>query len=216
VITLFFASAFFTYFFLLTLYLQTVLHYSPLKGGASYLPFGVTIGVGIGLGTGLMPKLGIKPLLVGSFVISAVGLYLVSSIGPHASYLAHVLPGMVVLAFGAGVSFAAMGNAALHGVTGQDASLASGVQSAVQQLGGALGLAVLASLALRHSATAQTHGTAYGIAATDGYVIAFRVGAAILLVGAVISAVFLENFKAVPGNPEVLAEEAGRLVPEPA
>jgi EmrB/QacA subfamily drug resistance transporter len=206
VATLFFASAFFTYFFLLTLFMQQVLRYSPAKGGVAYLPFGITIGVAIGIGTALMPKLGVKPLLAGGFIVSAVGMYLTSGIDPHADYAPDILPGMMVLAFGAGVSFAAMGNAALHGVTGQDASLASGVQNAVQQLGGALGLAVLASIALRYAA--NHHGPDIAAIATHGFVLAFRVGTVMLLVGAAIIIAFMEQYKAAAVNPEVEAAAA--------
>ena len=147
-LTLFFSSAFFSYFFLLTLFEQQILGWSPLKGGLSYLPFGLSIGAGIGLGTALMPRLGVKPLLTGGFFGCAVGLYLTSSITVTSSYAGHILPGMIALGFFSGISFPAMGNAALHEVTGQDSSLASGVQNAMQQVGGALGLSCLVTLAL--------------------------------------------------------------------
>jgi EmrB/QacA subfamily drug resistance transporter len=133
-VTLFFSSAFFTYFFLLTLFLQQVAGYSPLRAGLAYLPFGIGIGAGIGLGTALMPRLGVKPLLVTGFFGCAVGLLLTSGIGTGSTYLGSVFPGMVVLAIFSGISFPAIGNASLHQVTGQDASLASGVQNAVQQV----------------------------------------------------------------------------------
>ena len=127
-VTLFFSSSFFSYFFLLTLFEQQVLGYSPLKGGLSYLPFGLTIGAGIGLGTALMPRVGVKPLLTAGFFGCAAGLFLTSGIDVHASYVSGVLPGMIVLGLGSGVSFPATGNPSLHEVTGQDSSLASGVQ----------------------------------------------------------------------------------------
>ena len=158
VVTLFLASAFFTYFFLLTLFEQQVLGYSPLSGGLSYLPFGVGIGAGIGISTALMPCLGVKPLLSAGFIGSAAGLLMSSWIHPGASYAAGVLPGMIVLGVSSGLCFPAGVNAALHQVTGQDASLASGVQNATQQAGGALGLACLVTLALRHAAGQIRHG----------------------------------------------------------
>jgi predicted MFS family arabinose efflux permease len=155
---LLFAAAFFTYIFLLTLFEQQVLGYSPLTGGLSYLPFGAALGAGMGLGTALMPRAGAKPVLSAAFFGAAAGLLLTSAIHPGTSYLGGILPGMIVLGVFCGMSFPAILNAALHQVTGQDSSLASGVQTATQQAGGALGLACLVTLALRHAAAQARHG----------------------------------------------------------
>jgi EmrB/QacA subfamily drug resistance transporter len=197
-VTLFFSSAFFSYFFLLTLFEQQILGFSPLKGGLSYLPFGLTIGAGIGLGTGLMPRIGVKPLLVAGFIGCAIGLFLTSGIDVNSTYAGDVLPGMMVLGLGSGISFPAIGNASLHEVTGQDSSLASGVQSAMQQVGGALGLSCLVTLGLRHAAGQIRHGTLPDIAATHGYVLAFRIGAVLLVIGGVLVLVLLEHVVAQP------------------
>jgi EmrB/QacA subfamily drug resistance transporter len=199
-VTLFFSSAFFSYFFLLTLFEQQVLGYSPLRGGLSYLPFGLCIGAGIGLGTALMPKLGVKPLLTAGFIGCAVGLFLTSGIDVQSSYAGGVLPGMMVLGLFSGLSFPAIGNASLHQVTGQDSSLASGVQNAMQQVGGALGLSCLVTLALRHAAGQVHHGVAVGVASTHGYVLAWRVGAVLLAIGGALVVVLLEHVVAVPRN----------------
>lgn len=208
--TLFFASAFFSYFFLLTLFEQQVLGYSPLKGGLSYLPFGLTIGAGIGIGTALMPKVGVKPLLGAGFLACAVGLLLTSQIDVHSSYAAAVLPGMIVLGFGSGITFPAIGNASLHEVTGQDSSLASGVQSAMQQIGGALGLSCLVTVGLRHAAGQVRAGVLPAVASTHGYVLAFRLGAVLLVVGGVLVLLLLEHVNAQPQQPlaDVGAEAA--------
>jgi MFS family permease len=201
--TLFFSSAFFSYFFLLTLFEQHVLGYSPLKGGLGYLPFGLTIGAGIGIGTALMPKLGVKPIFAGGFVLSAVGMFLTSGISVHSSYVGGIMPGMIVLGLGSGLCFPAMGNAALHQVTGQDSSLASGVQSAMQQVGGALGLSVLVTLGLRHAAGQVRHGVSEAIAITHGYVLSFRVGSVLLLIGGVLILVLLEHVTVAPKEEEI-------------
>jgi MFS family permease len=197
-VTLFFSSAFFSYFFLLTLFEQQILGYSPLKGGLSYLPFGLTIGAGIGLGTGLMPRIGVKPLLAAGFFGCAIGLFLTSSIDVNSTYAGNVLPGMMVLGLASGISFPAIGNASLHEVTGQDSSLASGVQSAMQQVGGALGLSCLVTLGLRHAAGQIRHGTLPDVAATHGYVLAFRIGAVLCLIGGVLVLFLLEHVVAQP------------------
>jgi EmrB/QacA subfamily drug resistance transporter len=199
--TLFFSASFFSYFFLLTLFEQQVLDYSPLKGGLSYLPFGLAIGAGIGLGTALMPRLGVKPLLAAGFFICAVGMWLTSGIDVHSTYVGGVLPGMIVLGFGSGLTFPTIGNASLHEVTGQDSSLASGVQSAMQQVGGALGLSCLVTLALRH-AEGQIHtGVLAPVAFTHGYVLAYHVGAVLLVIGGVLVLFLLEHVIAEPRNP---------------
>lgn len=213
-VTLFFSSAFFSYFFLLTLFEQQVLDYTPIESGLSYLPFGITIGAGIGLGTALMPRIGVKPLLAVGFVVSAIGLALTSTISPDGSYAAHILPGMVALGLGSGLSFPGFGNASLHEVTGEDSSLASGVQAAVQQVGGAIGLATLATLAIRHANDAMADGVLPGTAFTDGAVLSYRVGAALLLVGAVLVVVLLEHVLADPRNALAEGLPAG-IDPEP-
>jgi EmrB/QacA subfamily drug resistance transporter len=205
-VTLFFSSAFFSYFFLLTLYEQQIRGYSPLRGGLSYLPFGITIGLGIGIGTSLMPKIGVKGLLGTSFLGCAVGLALTSGIGVSSSYVGGILPGMVVLGFFSGISFPAIGNAALHEVTGQDSSLASGIQGAMQQVGGALGLAFLVTLALRHAAGQMHAGVRMALAEIHGYALAYRVGTALLVVGGLLVLALLEQVRAE--RPEPVAEVA--------
>jgi hypothetical protein len=115
-----------------------------------------------------------------------------------------------VLGLGSGVTFPAITNASLHGVTGEDSSLASGIQSAMQQVGGALGLSCLVTLGLRHAAGQVRHGADVPAAATHGYVLAFHVGSVLLLVGGVLVFLLLERVTAVPHTALVAAE------PEPA
>jgi EmrB/QacA subfamily drug resistance transporter len=183
---LLFASGFFSYIFLMTLFLQQVLGYSPLRGGLAYLPFGLSLGVGVGMASGLLPRLGLKPLLAVGFFGAAIGLFLAGDISTHSPYLSGVLPGMVVLGSFSGVVSVAGVNAALHGATSDDSSLASGVQSAMQQVGGALGLAGLATLALRNAALQAAHGVQPALAATAGYTLSFRVAAATVAAGGLI------------------------------
>ena len=204
--TLFFSSAFFSYFFLLTLFMQQVLHYSPIKAGVAYLPFGLTIGLGIGLGTAVMPRLGVKPILTAGFFLCAVGLWLTAGINVDATYAGDILPGMMILGFGSGISFPAIGNASLHEVTGQDSSLASGVQSAMQQVGGALGLSCLVTLALRHAASQVGHGTDQAVAATNGYSLAYHIGSVLLVIGGVLVVLLLERVVAAPRSALAEAE----------
>ena len=214
-VTLFFSSSFFTYFFLLTLFEQQILGWSPIKGGLSYLPFGITIGAGIGIGTALMPKIGVKPLLAAGFFGCSLGLWLTSTVNVHSSYAGHILPGMMVLGLFSGLSFPAIGNASLHEVTGQDSSLASGVQNAMQQIGGAIGLATLATLAIRHAAGQMHHGVSAAVARTNGFVLSWRVGAVLCLIGGVLVLFLLEHVIATPRNAEAEVL-AGEMEPVPA
>jgi EmrB/QacA subfamily drug resistance transporter len=214
VATLFSTSAFFSWIFLMTLFEQQVLHYSPLQGGLGYLPLGFGIGAGMGIGTALMPRLGVRPLMAASYFGAAAGLLITSQVHAESSYLGGVLPGMAVLAVSFGLGFAPAMNAALHRVTGQDSSLASGVQGTMQQIGGALGLACLVTLALRHTAGQIAHGVPAAVAAAHGYALAFRIGAGLLVIGGLLVLALLERVSTTLRNP--LAETGPDPEPRPA
>jgi predicted MFS family arabinose efflux permease len=232
VVTLFFASAFFSYFFLLTLVEQQIMQWGSIKAGLSYLPFGLSIGAGIGIGTALMPRLGVKTLLAVGFFLDAVGMALASTIGSghggDISYVTQILPGMVLLALGSGLSFPAIGNASLHQVTGEDSSLASGIQQAIQQIGGALGLATLASIATRYSDNHPILFQGHEIRLPGGHVlgdlaggtqITYWIGAVSLAIGGVLVLMLMEHVVAIPRNPlaEIAdAEALAGVEPEPA
>ncbi len=136
-----------------------------------------------------------------SFLGAAAGLLLTSEIHVGSSYLGGVLPGMILLALFSGLGFSPIMNAALHEVTGQDSSLASGVQNTGQQVGGALGLACLVTLALRHAAAQVSHGVPVGAAAAHGYAASFRIGAALLVIGAVVALGLFERVSTEMRNP---------------
>jgi EmrB/QacA subfamily drug resistance transporter len=207
-VTLFFSAGFFSYFFMLTLFEQQVLHWSPVKSGLSYLPFGILIGAGIGIGTALMPKLGVKVLLAIGFGLCAVGMALTSGIDVGVHYWSGIVPGMMILGLGSGISFPTIGNAALHEVTGQDSSLASGVQNAMQQVGGAIGLSCLVTLGLRHAASQVGDGVMAPVALTHGFVLAYHVAIGLFIAGAVFVLLFFEHVLATPRNPEAEVAEA--------
>jgi MFS family permease len=154
----------------------------------------------------LVTKLGVKPLLGVGFLLGAAGVFAMTAISVHGSYLTEILPGMVVMGFGSGLCFSGFSIASIHGVTSEDASLASGVQNAVQQVGGAIGLAVLATVALRHTTSAVRHGVSAASASTAGTVLAYRIGAAIMLVGALGVWAMFERIHAE--DPSPVTEEA--------
>jgi EmrB/QacA subfamily drug resistance transporter len=205
--TLLLSAGFFSYFYLLTLFEQQVLHYSPLKSGLSYLPMGLGIGMGIGIATSFMPRIGVKPILAIGLIGTGGGLLLSSWIHVDSSYPGGVLPGMLLLGVFSGMCFPATSNAGLHQVTRQDSSLAAGVQNAMQQTGGALGLAVLVTLALRHAASQGAHGVAPAAAATHGYALSFRVGAAVLAAAGVLVLLLLEHVVVQPRDKAAAAAE---------
>lgn len=201
-----FASVFFTLFFLLTLYWQQVLHWSAIKTGVAYLPFGVAIGLGIGLASALVPKVGFKWMMAAGAALFAIGMLLVTGITVHGSYVTQALPGMLVMALGSGINFATFGIASVWGVSEQDASLAAGIQSTAQQVGGAVGLAVLATIAMRHATTAVAHHTSVALAQTSGAILAFRVGVGIAAAATLLA--LLAPLGAA-GRQEAPAEEIG-------
>jgi MFS family permease len=210
-ITLFQASGFFSYVFLLTLFEQQVLHYSPLKGGLGYLPLGVGIGVGVGLGAGLMAQIGVKPILAVGFFGSAIGLLMTTwMVDVNSSYAGGILPGMLVFGLFSGLCFPTTANAALHQVTTEDAGLASGVQTSMQQIGGAIGLAFLVTLALRHTSDRIHAGASAGSAAHDGYWLSLRIGAGMLIVGGALIVLLFESVSGKPRN------QLGEYMPERA
>jgi EmrB/QacA subfamily drug resistance transporter len=205
---LLFLAAFISYFFLLTLFMQQILHFTPLQGGLAYLPFGITMGIGIGLGAGLMPRLGVKPLLTVGFLTAAAGLLLTAGINPDTTYPTGILPGMLIFGLASGLIVPAIANAALHQVTGQDASLGSGVQQAVQQVGSALGLAVLVTLALREAHTQTTHGQTPELATTHGYTLALTTATTILTISAILVLLTLQHVTPQPRNPLMEQEQS--------
>jgi EmrB/QacA subfamily drug resistance transporter len=207
-----FMAAFIPYSFMLTLFEQHVLDYSPLRCGLSYLPLGLGIGIGIGISTAVTPRVGIKVVGVVGQIGAAAGLFLTSMIKPDSTYVGGILPGMILLGISAGVIIPAMTSAALHKVTGQDSGLASAMQNITNQVGSALGLAVLVTLAVRHAGGEIFRGVAPAVATTDGYVLSFRIGAVLLVVCALLIAFALDRDVAVV-DPATMSAPSPR-VPE--
>ena len=204
-------AAFLGYVFLLTLFMQQVLGYSPLRTGVLYLPLGIGIGAGLGLSTALMPRMGVKTMLAIGFLGSAVGLLLASGISVSSSYATGILPGLIVFGVFTGICYPGLINGALHQVTGQDSGLASGVQTAMQQVGSALGLATLVTLALRYAGDRIRQGVPPAAALTHGYALSFRVGAIVLAVAGLLVLVLMEHVAAKPRT--ALAEVPGDKPP---
>jgi EmrB/QacA subfamily drug resistance transporter len=186
------AAAMFAWFFLSALYLQLVLGYSPLQVGLAFLPANLIMGaLSVGLSAKLVMRFGIKPPLATGLLLAAVGLVLFARAPVDGSYVVDVLPSMILLGLGAGMAFNPVLLAAMSDVEPGEAGLASGVVNTAFMMGGALGLAVLASLA-----AARTHGDSLA-ALTTGYHAAFLVGALFAVAAAVIGGTLIRE--ASPG-----------------
>lgn len=205
-------ASFYTYAFVATLFLQQVLDYSPMETGLAYIPLTIATGVGMGVSTALMPRIGVKPLVVIAFFGSALGQFIAASgFDPDASYVGGVMPGLVVFALFNGMGFPVLINGGLHEVTGQDAGLASGVQTSMQQIGAALGLATLVPIALRYITDHAGDGNPAAVA-SDGFALALYVGAGVLAAAGLIALFLLGQVSAEKRDAH--AEAAGVLAEE--
>ncbi|MGA4539547.1 MFS transporter [Uniformispora flossi] len=177
---------FISMFFFLTLYMQDVLGYSPLKAGAAWLPLCVGVAVSAGIASQLLPRIGTRPVIAAGAVVAAAGMYLLSRIPVDGSYAADLLPGMLIVSLGLGGVFVGITTAANAGVPADKAGLAAALLNTSQQLGGALGLAVLSAVA-----TARTHAVAgtesAAGAATSGFGRALLVGSVFLAVAGAVA-----------------------------
>jgi EmrB/QacA subfamily drug resistance transporter len=176
--------ALFGMFFFLSLYLQQVAGYSPLKAGLAFFPSGLATLTGALVGVRIVVKLGVRRQLILGPGLGAVGLFYLATLSPGDSYLAHILVPLLLLGFGLGISFVPMTMAATAGVPPQQAGLASALINTTRQMGGALGLAVMATVA---TSAASHHGPgarAVAAAFTTGYDRAFLIAAIALLAGA--------------------------------
>ncbi|HZQ03170.1 MAG TPA: DHA2 family efflux MFS transporter permease subunit [Gaiellaceae bacterium] len=184
------AAAMFALFFLSALYLQLVLGYSPLQVGLAFLPANLIMGAfSIGLSAKLVLRLGIRPPLTTGLLIAAVALALFARVPVHGSFALDVLPSMILLGIGAGMAFNPVLLAAMSDVEPQESGLASGVVNTAFMMGGALGLAVLASVAAAR--TKALGGAGDPAALVGGYHLAFVVGAVFALAAATIGGLFL-------------------------
>ena len=172
------AGAMFAWFFLSALYLQLVLGYSPLQVGLAFLPGNLVMGaLSVGLSAKLVMRFGIRPPLGVGLSIAAVGLLLFARAPVDGSFVVDVLPPMILLGLGAGMAFNPVLLAAMSDVEQSEAGLASGVVNTSFMMGGALGLAVLASLAASRTETLSAAGDGPLVALAGGYHAAFLVGA---------------------------------------
>ncbi len=186
------AAAMFAWFFLSALYLQLVLGYSPLQVGLAFLPANLIMGVfSISLSAKLVMRFGIRPPLATGLLLAAAGLALFVRAPVDGNFVVDVLPSMVLLGIGAGMAFNPVLLAAMSDVAPEEAGLASGVVNTAFMMGGALGLAVLASLAASRTDSLRAGGHGQLASLTGGYHVAFLVGAVFALAAAAVGAALL-------------------------
>jgi MFS family permease len=172
-------------FFLLTLYLQQVLRFSPVRAGLAYLPLAAGVAAATGLANALVGRVGPRPLATVGLATAASGLAVLGQAGATSGYVTAVLPGLVLVGFGAGLSFVAITTAALAQVDETAAGLASGLLSTSVQIGISLGLAVLVAISTGRASDLTTSGASPIAAEVSGIQLAFLIAAATALLATI-------------------------------
>jgi EmrB/QacA subfamily drug resistance transporter len=214
-------AALFSMFFFISLYMQQILGFDALQAGLAYLPLAVSIIVAAGVASQLVTRLGARRVLVGGLVLVAAGLLWFTQVSVGGSYVADVLGPSLLAGWGLGLAFVPVTIASQGGIGESDAGLSSGLINTAQQVGGALGLAVLATVA--NSTTDADMSAAHGARAalphalTDGFGDAFLVGAGIALAAVLVAALTIKGAGAQPEREsEARAQAEGELAPEAA
>jgi EmrB/QacA subfamily drug resistance transporter len=205
-------GGFLAMFFFLTLYMQNVLGYSPIQTGAAYIPLTIGVGIAAGISSQLLARTGTRPLIVAGSLIAAGGVYWLSRIPVDGSYVANLLPGMMVMSFGLGAVFVSVTTAANAGVPANKAGLAAALLNASQQVGGALGLAIFSAIATSHTNDLLARHTPAPEALTSGFHRAL-VASSLFLVAAAVLALRTTN---AHSDPQVTPPEARREPAVPA
>jgi predicted MFS family arabinose efflux permease len=183
-------SGMFAMFFFNTLYIQRVLGYGPLKAGLAFLPFSAGVVISAGIASRFAPRLGVRPVAAVGMLLAAAGLALLAQLPVDGSYAANVLPSILLSSLGFGLVFMPLTLIATTGLDDEDQGLASGLFNTSQQIGGALGLAVLSTLAASKTSAAggsPTH------ALVVGFHWAFAAGAVVMVVALAVMVVLLRG-----------------------
>ncbi len=186
-------ASLFSMFFFISLYMQQVLGYSAIHAGLSYLPLAVTISLAAGVASQLVTTLGYKTVLAAGLLFIVAGLLWFSRVSVGGGFTTDILGPSLLAAIGLGFSFVTTTIAAVSGVEEAESGLASGLINTSQQVGGALGLAVLSSLATTHTEDLLGSGSGLKHALTEGFQVAFLGGAAIAALGFVLTLVLIKG-----------------------
>ncbi|MDJ0386167.1 MFS transporter [Streptomyces sp. G-G2] len=208
---LFIGAGMFATFYFLTLYMQLILRYSPVKTGCAYLPFSAGMGIAAAVSSKMAAHVTPRLIAGPGLLVAAVGMFWFAALEPDSSYPAHLMPAMFVTALGLGMSFVPLTLGAVSGVAHQDAGIASALLNTAQQIGGALGLAVLSTISTSaaNEKLPEAASTLYqGLAAkdfqlvakaaealTDGYTVAFLGAGAMFLAGLAVTALAINAGK---------------------
>jgi EmrB/QacA subfamily drug resistance transporter len=201
-------TALFSMFLMLTLYMQNLLGFSPMKTGVAYLAVAGTAILWSAVAAQLVTRVGVKPVLVTGMAMLTLGLLFFTQISVDGSYVSDLLPGFLLLGVGIGFAFVPISIAALAGVEASEAGLASGLINTSQQIGGALGIAMLSAIANTQTNDAIASGTAVPDALVHGFTTAFWVGAAVASLGVVAGLTLIRR-------DELTVEGVEGLEPEP-
>jgi hypothetical protein len=183
----------FSMFLMLTLYMQQVLGYSPMKTGIAYLAVAATAILWSGVAAQLVNRVGVKPVIATGMTLLTVALVFFTQVSVGGSYVSDLLPGFLLIGAGLGFSFVPISIAALAGVRASEAGLASGLFNTSQQVGGALGIAALSAIATSTTSEAVSTGTAPPQALVDGFEKAFIWGALVAAAGIVVALVLVRR-----------------------
>src|SRR5438477_12202852 len=178
-------TATFSLFLMLTLYMQQVLGYSPMRTGVAYLAVAGTAIFTSAIAAQLVTRIGVKPVLLTGMVSLTLGLLYFTQVSVGGTYLGDLLPGFLLIAVGLGFSFVPISIAALAGIEAKEAGLASGLINTTQQIGGALGIAALSTIATSRTTDALTSGSTKASALVTGFHGAFWAGAIVAAVGVI-------------------------------
>ncbi len=197
-------ASMFAMFFFLTLYLQTVLGYSPIKTGLAFFPVTIVIGAGSAIVSQLVGKIGYKPPMVIGPLFLAAGLLVFSNLHVAGDYWTDVFPGLMLMAIGLGSMFVSITIAATSGVPKDKSGLASGILNTSQQVGGALGLAILSGIYSSHFTRSIANGGSHADAQVAGAHEAFLVGAFFALAASIIALLAIKHVKGEPTTSEAV------------
>jgi len=196
VVMLLVASGMFSMFFFASLYVQEILNYSALRAGLAFLPVTAGIGIGAAVAQQLIRRVGVRAVAVGGIALATVGMVLLTGLPVHGSYTGNLLVGLMPLSIGMGLTFVPITLLGTGNLRDDDAGLASGLFNTAQQVGGALGLAVLATLAASHTSGLLHAGAGHAAriaALVSGYHVAFVGGAIVMGSGALVLAIGLRR-----------------------
>ena len=193
IVMLVIAGALFSMFFFATIYLQSVVGFSPLEAGFGFLPVSVGIGIGAGLSQQLIRRIGVKPVTLTGMTVASLGLIVLSQTTTVDGTYLKLLAGLFPMAVGMGLTFVPLTLIATTNIRNDDAGLASGVFNTSQQVGGALGLAILSTLATNKTLDVAGGGRPDPAAFVEGYQLAFTISAALMVFGLVIIATMVRR-----------------------